>query len=190
LEGGDALFACGEVFHVDDVDLGDFACDEPVDVGGCEFFDVFVGWFVAEVCMEGVVGESGELEGIGAFFADHFKDGVVVGLCSKVFDGGAGDGAVVWSAKSAVRGDDECELGCIWVWFFEQGVALPDACIAEFGDESEDGFGVRARGDGGRLCAREFGCGNHLHRARNALDVIDSVHAFLDVLCVSHGSRW
>ncbi len=141
-ECGDALFSCGEVFHVDDADSGDFACDEAFDVGGCEFFDIFVGWLVAEVCVECVVGVSGELERVGAFFADDFEDGVV-GLF-EVFEGGAGDGAVVWATESAVCGDDECELWCVWVWLFEQWVSFADAGVTEFGDEPEDGFGVWA----------------------------------------------
>ena len=137
-----------------------------------------------------MVGEPGELECVGTLFADDFKDCVLSDLCLEVFDRGAGDGAVVWATESAVCGDDECELGCIWVWLVQEGVALADAGVAELGDEPEDGFGVGARSDRIGLCAGELGGGDHLHRARDALDVVDGVHAFLDILCITHGSRW
>lgn len=139
--------------------------------------------------MEGVVFESGELEGVCTLLADDFEDVVIADLCSEMFDGGSGDGAVVWAAKSAICGDDECQFwrGCVWV--AQEWVSFTNAGFAEFGDESEDGFGVWTRGDGSRLSACKLRGSNHLHRSRNAFDVVDRVHPLLDILCITHGRR-
>ncbi len=182
------MSASREELGVDDGDGRDFARDESFDVPGCELFDVFVGRFVAEVCVEGVVVEPGELECVGALFANDFE--YVVLVCSQVFEGGTGDGAVVWATEPTVSRNHEDQFWCVWVRIAQQRVAFANAGFAEFGDEPEDGFGVWTRGDRSRLSACKLRGRNHLHRARNAFDVVDRVHPLLDILCITHGQRW
>ncbi len=68
----------------------------------------------------------------------------------------------------------------------EQRVVGGHPGVAELADQPEQGLGVRLGRHGGLLGPGELARRDHLHRARDALDVPDRLHAHFDFAALSH----
>ena len=156
-------------------------------------FDLREGGVVAELVRVGD-GDFVELEEVGALLADELDAALFgVGVGFEVVGGDAEDVAVVRAAESAVGGDQERELFGV---VFEAAVGSADERVIEVAsglgelcDEAEDALCVGLGGCGLDEGPAELAGGDHLHRARDALDVADRLDALLDFAGLSHGAN-